>query len=611
MPGMTQNPRGGIWVLGKIFYLLRGINLHPVYLAVPVTLSLGAAAFEGVSLGLLIPMLNGFLTKDYSFITQIPGLSEALAMLPAEILASDRLLFITLMAFFAGAVIVKNIFRYLSAVSMGFFTSRALHHLRKTIFNRFLSFGKLYFDRTSVGHNSTVLTQFAELVLWPVQTINMFMSSFCSLVVYLVIMSMISWQLTAFALPLFVILHFSVRLAIKKISEISKGIASRGGALGKLTIEILSTMPLVKAYSSERNEQMRYSHISDAQAKLNFQATRLKELVSPLQETITLFCVIILFSSMMYLLVREQSAAATSFIIYFYLVLNAATKFGALTNFRGTLANAAGPVEELLKVFDDTDKAQVPEGVREFTGLTNEIAFENLSFDYPGREDVLKGISFTIPKGKMVAVVGPTGSGKTTLIHLIMRLYDCPPGQLFLDGTDIHEFTLESLHNHIALVSQETLLLHDTLKANISYGLEHMPHQRVEQVVKQARLEEFVQRLPHGLDTLVGDRGVKLSGGEKQRVSIARALLKGAEILILDEATSALDSQTETLIQEAIDEAVRGRTSIVIAHRLSTIQHADKIVVLDEGKLMEEGNLQTLIEKKGKFAGLWDAQKFG
>ncbi len=597
--------------LGKIFRLLEGINIHPAYLGIPVALSLAAAAFEGVSLGLLVPILNGFLQQDYSFITQVPGLRWGLSLLPASLTGTDRTLFATLMGFFLISVLLKNALKYASGVSMGYFTSRALHHLRKVVFGRFLSFGKLYFDRTSVGHNATVLSQFTENVLMPLHTINTFVNSIFSLVVYLFVMSRISWQLTVFAFPLFGFLFFIVRKAIKEIRHISQSMAGRSGDMGKIAIEILSTMPLVKSYSSENREQKRYADVSDMQAKLNFRSVQLKELILPMQETITLVCSIILFAGMLYLLVQQGGDAdPTSFIVYFYVVLNASTKFGILTGFRGVLANAAGPADELLKIFDDGDKSFVPDGTKAFPGLKDRIEFKNLTFGYPGREGVLKNVSLSIPKGDMVAIVGATGSGKTTLIHLITRLYDCPPGTLFIDGTDIRDWTLASLHEHTAIVSQETLLIHDTLRNNIAYGLNGVTDERIREVVTQARLDDFVSKLPQGLETLVGDRGVKLSGGEKQRVSIARALLKGAEILILDEATSALDSQTEKLIQEAIDDAVRGRTAIVIAHRLSTIQHANKIVVLDEGKLAEEGKLQELLDKKGRFHRLWEDQKF-
>ena len=191
-----------------------------------------------------------------------------------------------------------------------------------------------------------------------------------------------------------------------------------------------------------------------------------------------------------------------------------------------------------------------------------------------------------------------------------MRFYNTDKGTLFIDSEDIHNFTHTSLMKHIALVSQETLLWHDSLRNNITYGLEDVSEEDLHAALRQSRLIDFIDQLPEGLDTLIGDRGVKLSGGEKQRVSIARALLKGSEILILDEATSSLDSKTEMLIQEAIDEAVKGRTAIVIAHRLSTIQNADRIVVLEEGELVEQGKIDDLLTKKGKFFELWEQQKF-
>jgi len=191
-----------------------------------------------------------------------------------------------------------------------------------------------------------------------------------------------------------------------------------------------------------------------------------------------------------------------------------------------------------------------------------------------------------------------------------MRYYDCPPESLYIDDTDIRSFTLDSYLHRVALVSQETLLINDSLRHNITYGLKDISEAELNDVLRRSRLEDFIRKLPKGVDTLIGDRGVRLSGGEKQRVSIARALLKNAEILILDEATSSLDSRTESLIQEAIDDAVAGRTSIVIAHRLSTIKHADKIVVIEEGRVSEEGTLDDLLASKGAFFALWEQQKF-
>lgn len=604
---MNQLPRT---TLGKTFYLLKGIHIHPAYLLVPIVLSIAAATFEGASLGLLIPLLNGFLQQDFSFIKEAPYIGEAIMQLPLYILDSDKLLFATLLFIFVVSVLLKNTLKFLAAVSITYFSERTLHHLRKVLFSRYLQFGKLYFDRSTVGHHATVLTEFARMAVWPLMTINKHMNALFSLMIYLVIMGMISWKLTFIAIPLFGLLHLSVRTIIRKIRVLSSYIAERGSELGRKSYEILSTIPLVKSYCTENLEKNHYSAISDEKAKLDFKSNSLKHLMLPLQESITLLSAVMLFAGMLYLMVRDQVAAAPSFIVYFYLVLNASAKFGTLSGFRGALATASSPLDEVLEVMNDEGKYYVQGGGTQYKKLANEIEFRNVQFSYPDGRSVLQDLSFTVNKGEMTAIVGPTGSGKTTIINLIMRYYDCPEKSIFIDGTDIRDFNLESILRSVALVSQETLLINDTLRNNICYGLSNISDDQIAEVLKRSRLESFVQDLPNGLETFIGDRGVMLSGGEKQRVSIARALLKDADILILDEATSSLDSTTEKLIQDAVDEAIKDRTAIVIAHRLSTIQNAHKIVVVENGSCVEQGPMDVLIKKKGVFSGLWQEQKF-
>ncbi|MBU0457917.1 ABC transporter ATP-binding protein/permease [Patescibacteria group bacterium] len=596
--------------VGKIIRLLNGINIHPAYLLLPFSLAALAAAFEGVGMGLLIPLLNGFLERDFSFIKELPYLGDAINMLPPTILVSDKALFGVLLGIFVVAFLLKNIIKYCSMLCMSFFTYRAIHHLRKQIFTRYVSFGKLYFDRSSVGRLSIVLSEFTGLAFQPVYEVSKHFGALMSLLVYMIIMAMISWKLTLFILPLFVVLHFSIKIIVRKIRTMSHQIAERGGALGKKSVEILSTIALVKAYKTESYEKERYSNISDQKSKLDFKSEVFQHMINPTHEVILLFALLLLFAAMMFLHVHDQSGSAPAFLVYFYLMYNAANKFGVVASLRNSLAKATGPLDEVLEVFEDNEKHFVKGGNKEFTGINNQIEFRNLDFSYPESRKVLENLSIEFEKGKVTAIVGPTGSGKTTIVSLLMRYYDCAPDSLFIDDTDIREFKLESLLSNIALVSQETLLLHDTLRNNIAYGLDKVSDEDIKKVIQQARLSEFVSQSPQGIDMLIGDRGVKLSGGEKQRVSIARALLKGSEILVLDEATSSLDTLTERMIQEAIDEAVKDRTAIVIAHRLSTIKHADKIIVLEKGKVVEQGGLDELLEKKGVFFELWEQQRF-
>ncbi|MBM3228225.1 ABC transporter ATP-binding protein [Candidatus Peribacteria bacterium] len=598
-------------IIKQVFDLLRRIGIPPSYLAFPVLLSLLTAAVEGASMGLLIPLLNGFLQKNFGFAKDVPILGALIEKLPASVLANDRLLFAAVLGCFIMLFLTKNILRYSTVLSIAYFSERALHHLRKALFARYLSFGKLFFDKTNVGHHSTLLLEFAHLALRPVGTIDKYMNSLFSLAAYFVVMISISWKLTLVALPLFVVLHFTVKSMIIGIKKLSYAIADKGSALGKKSVEILSTIPLVKSSRMEKEEQGHYTLISNDKAKMDFRARALQEMILPLQEIITICAAAVIFFGALYVFGRDGIASAPAIMVYFYMVMNASSKFGTLSGFRGTLAAASGPLHEVTRIFNEEGKFFVRGGSKTFAGIASEISCRDLSFSYGDERTVLRSVSCVLRKGEMTAVVGPTGAGKSTLIHLLMRYYDCPPNSIFIDGVDIREFTLESYLEHVALVSQETLLLHESLRNNILYGMKRqVSDAEMQRVLHQSRLTDFVKKLPQGVDTLIGDRGVRLSGGEKQRVSIARALLKGADILILDEATSSLDSETEKLIQEAIDEAVQGRTSIVIAHRLSTIRNADIILVLEDGAVVEEGKLEDLLEHKGTFHRLWEQQKF-
>ncbi len=597
-------------VFKKVGILLKRIHIHPLYFTAPVLCSVLAAGLEGMGIGLLMPMLNGFLTMNFDAVQQIPGVSWLLHFLFGEGELRDRTLFIFLISLFAVSIILKNVFRFSSSVGMAYLSTRALHHLRKELFNRYLMFGKLFFDKSSLGHHSTIFAQFANQSVGPLIMIDKFISAMLSLAVYMCVLLFISWKLTLAAIPLFLILHLAIRHLIKGIQTLSYSITASLSVLGKKVVEILSLIPLVQSSNMEEAERTLYSETSNASAMLEFKRVAAQQALRPIQELITLIAILFLFSGMLYLMATERTFSASSFIVYFYVVLNASNKFSVFSSVRGDALNASGAIEAVLSVFNDEDKFYVESGQKKMEPLKKGITFKHLTFSYPDRPHVINDLSFEIEKGTLTAIVGPTGAGKTTLISLLLRYYDCPQDSILIDGTDIRSFETASLRSHMALVSQEMLLLNDTLHHNLTYGLDHVSPERLQEAIKSARLEDFVKKLPDGLDTLLGDRGVQLSGGEKQRVSIARALLKGADILILDEATSSLDSKTEQLIQEAIDEAIKGKTAIVIAHRLSTIQHADKIVVLQKGAFAEEGTVDMLLEKKGLFSELWNQQHF-
>ena len=594
----------------QILQLLRMVNIKPVYFILPFVLALVAAVFEGVGMSLLVPLLNGFLTEDYTFVMEIPVLGSFISHFSSWFSLRDRNLFIFLVVIFVGAIVLRNVIRFLANIILAFLTLRALHHLRKRLFMRYLTFGKLFFDRTTIGHHGTVLNEFTQQAFTPLLKSSQTVNALFTLLVYLIIMCAISWKLTLMTIPLFIVIQFVMRLIIMRIRHHSFDLSKRSKDLGKKVIEILTAVPLVKISNTEEQESQHYTTISDEQVKVQYRITILQQLIYPVQELITLFAALTLFGIMLYLLVLRNESNASSLLVYFYLILNSTNKLNVVSLLRSQFARASGPIDSIMEVFESEDKHIMKDGKEEFKELKNSIEFRDLSFSYIDEKKAIDKLSLTIPKGKMTAVVGSTGAGKSTLINLISRYYDVPEKSLFVDGKDIRDYKISSIREHIALVSQDAVLFNESLRFNITYGMNGVDDELLKKIVKQARLESFIERLPQGLETLIGDRGVQLSGGEKQRVSIARALLKDADILILDEATSSLDSETEKLIQEAIEEAIKGRTTIVIAHRLSTIKNADRIAVIENGKCAEQGTLDELLEKKGYFFRYWEDQKF-
>ncbi len=580
------------------------------YFVSPIVLSFLVAFLEGVSVSLLFFLAKGVIKMNFTFLQGMPVFRAVIEKASSFIAPSNTVIFAVLVISIFSAVLLKNIFQYFSSLSIAFQMRRFSHNLRSAIFNRYLEFGKLFFDRNSEAQMRNTVLVFTDEITQYLMDVHNVLSNFFMIIVYMVIMFVISVNLTIIVIILSPVFYYSLMWLIKKIKATSRYYVSSQNALSRKLSDVFSCMGLVMAYSNEEREKSNFIRASETLKRWQFSLDKKYKLINPLQE-ITILIVILLLISFVALVVAKENKELAGFLVYFYILKRLTGSFGVLNNFRGNLAVILGSAEEIISIFDDKDKFFIRSSGVEFKGLCDKIVFDRLSFSYIPEKVILKDISFSVEKGKMLAIVGHTGSGKTTIINLLMRFYDCPHASIFIDGADIRDFTLVSLRAHLALVSQETLLFNDTIRNNMLYGIaREISDKELIDIARKARLYDFISGLPDNFNTHIGDRGVKLSGGEKQRLAIARALLKKSEILILDEATSSLDSATEKLIQAAIDEAVKDRTTIVIAHRLSTIRHADKIVVIENGTLAEDGALDELLERKDRFYHYWQEQKF-
>lgn len=598
--------------LKDLIKLSKLVNFNPFALIVPLILALTAALLEGVGFGLLIPTIQSIIEGNTTSINRISSLKKALALLPNSFTSNDTNIFVFLIISVFIVMVLKNAFQYISSCGMSFYSLDFSNRLRKYIYEKYLSFGKLFFDENNIGRLQQILTGYTIQISQEFRELCNMLYLIFSLAVYMVIMLTISWKLTFFVVLSFPLVNFSFHLLSEKIKLSSSAYVNSFSDLVKYITNSLSCIPLVKTYANENEEKKHFNRVSDEIQSSQFSIDKKYLIIGPAQEIMLLILILILVTVIAFLVIRDKTGELAGFMVFFIILKRSFSYLGAVARFNAVIASISGQVSEIVSVLlDKSNKYYVSEGAKEFQGLQKSIQLVNLKFSYPNGAQSLKGINLSIEKGKLTALTGPSGAGKSTIINLIMRLYDCEPESVLFDEIDVRGFSLQSLYSKISLVSQDTQLLNASIKENLIYGLKHkIKDHEIKDAIISARLDSLIEKLPNGINTEIGDKGIKLSGGEKQRLSIARAILKQADIIILDEATSSLDSKTEKLIQEAIDKVTSGRTAIVIAHRLSTIQHADKIVTIEGGQIKEEGTLKELLDKKGVFYRLWEEQRF-
>lgn len=579
---------------------------YPFKIFLSVALGFSGALFNGISTALIVPILMSLLGQE-QILEGGPPILKALITPFDQVPEPYRLAVMAIATIFV--IILKNASHYFTSLASGVLSQSLTSDLQEQGLRLVLEVDLAYFSTVRVGDLMNRLGGEMNRAIGAITGTISLIVTIVTIFVFLGLMLSISWQLTVITTILLPTSVLCSQFLIKQAKALSRLITEVNTAYSGGLVELISGIRLVKSTGNEKREYHRFVGYVRQREKVQLQSQMNSALIGPMAEVIniTILFILVFLSRMLF---QDQLNALSAIMVTYLLLLSRMLPYiSQLNGVRNQLAQASSPIEVVYDLLRRDNKNFMGNGSIPYEGLKQKIEFKNISFAYPNTEEsVLNNVNLCLPKGTTLALVGSSGAGKSTLADLLPRFYDPTSGVILIDGCDLRDLNLAQLRTTMGIVSQDTFLFNNTIRYNIAYGRPNMSDDEILEAAKRANAYEFIARLPGGFETLIGDRGVMLSGGQRQRLAIARALVQNPEILILDEATSALDTVSERLVQEAIDELSRDRTTLVIAHRLSTVQKADQIAVMEKGRVVELGTHKELISKGGVYSNLCNLQ---
>ena len=603
--------------------LLKILGLAKAYIAAAflnIFFNILSVFFSVFSLAMLIPVLDVLFNNNFQELVtnkpksgfSIDALKDQFYYYLAETIQDNgkQEALIIICAVLVIMTTLKNLFKYLAMFFIAKIRNNVVRDIRNQLYNKVLALPLSYFSEERKGNVISKMTSDVQEVEWSIMTsLEAVFREPIAIVAFLGALVYTSPQLSVFIFILLPVAGFIIGRIGKSLKKTSTQSQSKLGDLLSTIEETLTGLRIIKAFNAEESSGKRFQKQNQSYANLMIRMYRKRDLASPMSEWmgVVVVSIVLLYGGR---LVFEDSLSASSFIGFLALFSQLITPAKALSSASYHVQRGSASMDRINEILSADNRileAPRPQNIEQFQ---KGVSYKNVTFRYD-KEPVLKNLSLEIKKGETVALVGPSGSGKSTIADLLPRFYDVQEGEVTIDGINIKEMGVQSLRSLLGIVTQQSILFNDTVANNIDFGEGTHTIEEIIRAAKIANAHEFIEQLENGYDTNIGDGGGKLSGGQRQRLSIARAVLKNPPILILDEATSALDTQSEKLVQEALENLMKNRTSLVIAHRLSTIQNADKIVVIERGEIKEVGTHDELLSKDALYKKLYDLQSFG